>query len=111
MKGVFDNIVLIQDNFLTGSWNPLTLFIFMIMSSVVINYVYKTVNSMKINKNEIFIQALQIATIAIFINYVTGNLFTSRTKMYKTKGFSTQKATIQAYSDARLSQVLGVLMK
>ena len=108
-KGIFDHIVIIQDKTLTGSWKPMTLFLLMFFAVIGLTIVMK-----KLNKQEFLIEnvlklAIQVAIIAVIVNFITGKLFTSREKMYKTMGFSNKSSKGQAYADARLGQFVAAV--
>ena len=108
-KGIFDHIVIIQDKTLTGSWKPMTLFLLMFFAVIGLTIVMK-----KLNKQEFLIEnvvklAIQVAIISVIVNFITGKLFTSREKMYKTMGFSNKSSKGQAYADARLGQFVAAV--
>ena len=106
---IFDVFVEAQDKTMTGTWNTMNLFILMFLitvGSVLLNKIYKKEDYSMLSLFEL---GLKIAFIAVIINYVTGKLFFARQKMYKKKGFSRQRSRAQAYSDARLTQVLTML--
>lgn len=108
-KGVFDHIVLAQDKTLTGSWKPRTLFVLIFLISFgylmimkkIENEVFSFENSLKL--------AIKVALFALVVNYITGKLFTSREKMYKSLGFSNKSSKGQAYADARLGQFVAAV--
>ena len=109
-SGFFDIIVDIQDKTLTGTWNPLQLFILTFLVVCVVSYIYNYIIRSTIIKDELYMFSLKIAIIAIVMNFISGKLFVARKKMYTRKGFSKQKSTAQAYSNARLAQVMGALI-
>ena len=111
MDSIFDTIVVMQDKTLTGEWNGLTLFVLVFVLFNVGIYLYNKMKQLPNDKNENMVFALQIALAAVVLNYITGKLFKSRQKIYKQKGFSKQRSMAQAYSDARMGQVLGAVMK
>ena len=63
-----------------------------------------------INIESIILTGTQVALFSLVINFISGGLFKSREKMYRKKGFSNQKSKAQAYANARVGQVLTMLM-
>ena len=108
-KGIFDRIVIIQDKTLTGSWKPMTLFFLMFFSVIGIIILMKKINKQEYLIENVVKSAIQVAIISVIVNYITGKLFTSREKMYKTKGFSNKSSKGQAYADARLGQFVAAV--
>ena len=108
--GIFDTIVDMQDKTLTGTWKPLQLFIIMFFVVIIASYLYNYFIKSTTNLNDLYMFAFKVAIIAVIINFISGKLFVARKKMYTRKGFSKQRSTAQAYSDARLAQVMGALV-
>ena len=108
-KGFFDHIVIIQDKTLTGSWKPMTLFMIMFLVTIGVTLLMKKLIKQEYVIENIVKLALQVAIIAVIVNYVSGNLFTSREKMYKSKGISNKSSKGQAYADARLGQFVAAV--
>jgi len=108
-KGIFDHIVIIQDKTLTGSWKPITLFLLMFFVVIGVTILMKKINNDEIIIENIVKIAIQVAIISVIINYVTGKLFISREKMYKTLGFSNKSSKGQAYADARLGHIVAAV--
>ena len=105
---IFDIFVDAQDKTMTGTWNTMNLFILMFLvtiGGVLFNKIYKKEDYSMTSLFELGVKV----DIAVFINFITGKLFFARQKMYKKKGFSRQRSRAQAYSDARLTQVLTML--
>ena len=111
MDSVFDTIVIMQDKTLTGEWNGLTLFVLVFVLFSIGVYLYNKLKELPNNTEENLMFGLKLAIAAVVLNYITGKLFKSRQKIYRRKGFSKQKSMAQAYSDARMGQVLGAVMK
>lgn len=109
-KNIFDYIVIAQDKTLTGSWKPLDLFIlvFLVICLIMIlnRFLFK---DLELSNDRIMMFALQGGIIAVIINFITGKLFASRKKMYKTKGFSSQRAKAQAYANSRMAHVVSAM--
>ena len=106
---IFDFFVEAQDKTMTGTWTTVHLFLLMFMitvGGVLLNKIYKKEDY---SMASLFELGIKVALIAVVINYITGKLFHARQKMYKKKGFSRQRSRAQAYSDARLTQVLTML--
>lgn len=108
-KGIFDYIVDAQDKTLVGSWKNTTLFILVFLVVIGLSIMMKSMQKKDYIIENVIIFALQIALFAIFVNYITGKIFISREKMYKSKGFSNKSAKGQAYADARLGQFVAAV--
>ena len=108
-KGLFDRIVIVQDKTLTGSWKPMTLFLVMFLAVIGFTVLMKSLNKQEYIIENIIMFAIKVSIIAVIINYITGKLFTSREKMYKSKGFSNKSSKGQAYADARLGQFVAAV--
>lgn len=111
MDSVFDTIVVMQDKTLTGEWNAVTLFILVFVLFNIGVYLYNQLKGIENNKKENMNTGLKLAIGAVVLNYITGKLFKSRQKVYRKKGFSKQRSMAQAYSDARMGQVLGAVVR
>lgn len=106
IQQLFDAFVLFQDKTLTGSWNPAYLFLIVLI-------VYVTMTKLRakkgedIDNNKLMMQAAKIAAGAVVLNFITGNLFKSRQRLYKSRrGFSSQRARAQAYADSRMGHII-----
>ena len=108
-KGIFDHIVIVQDKTLTGSWKPMTLFMLIFLGGIGVTLLTKKIKKQEYNIENVVKSAILVAVIAVIVNYITGNLFISREKMYKTMGFSNKSSKGQAYADARLSQFVAAV--
>ena len=108
-KGIFDYIVNFQDKTLTGSWKPKTIFLLTFFVAIGVNILMKEFKKQEYIIENIVKIAIQVAIIAVFVNYITGNLFKSREKMYKTMGFTNKSSKGQAYADARLGQFVAAV--
>ena len=108
--GIFNRIVDIQDKTLTGSWKAINIFLFMLLVTVGFLLLQKTMNKKEYKLENLISIGVQVALISVIINYITGGLFTSREKMYRKKGFSRQRSRAQAYSDARIGQVMTMMI-
>ena len=108
-KGIFDHIVIVQDKTLTGTWKPINLFLIMFFVVIGVTILMKEMSKQTYIVENVVKLALQVAIISVIVNYVTGKLFTSREKMYKSKGFSNKSSKGQAYADARLGQFVAAV--
>ena len=106
---IFDCIVNVQDKSLTGTWNPIMLFLTVFLLVTATAVLKKTIKKQTFDMEGTVTAALQYAIIAVIINYVTGKLFVSREKMYKSKGFSNKSSRGQAYADARVGQFVAAV--
>ena len=108
--GIFNTFANVQDKTLTGSWKPMTLFMYMFLIVVGVLLINASVKKMEYKLDRFLMIGVQVALLAVFINFISDNLFNTREKMYKKKGFSRQRSKAQAYSDARIGQVLTMMM-
>jgi uncharacterized membrane protein SirB2 len=99
-----------QDKTLTGTWKSSNLFFIVFFVTLVYIMIKNNVREIEQKPKETLFSAMQVSVIAVVLNYIAGNLFKSRKKMYKSQGFSSQRSTAQAYSNARLGQVLGAMV-
>ncbi len=111
MDSVFDTIVVMQDKTLTGEWNAFTLFVYIFVLFNIGVYLYNQLKEIPNDKRKNINIGLKFAIGAVVLNYITGKLFKSRQKVYRQKGFSKQRSMAQAYSDARMGQVLGAIVR
>ena len=106
-QSIFDSIVLFQDKTLTGSWDPIVLFIIVFLTALILLNLKKKEKDKSIDNEIILKNSFKAALFAILLNYITGNLFKSRQKLYRTKkGFSKQRAKAQAYADSRMGHII-----
>ena len=99
---LFNTVVNVQNKTLTGSWKSIHLFIIVFL----VVYAYNYIKNKSMENSELMKIALMFACIAIVMNFITRNLFKSREKLYKTKkGFSSQRARAQAYSNSRMAHL------
>ena len=107
---VFNTIVSLQDKTLTGSWKSSILFVFVFFAMFAFFYVTYKLYNKPLNYNVIITYCLIGAFVSVVMNFITGNLFTARRRMYKRKGFSKQRSHAQAYANSRHAHMMTAIL-
>ena len=107
---IFNTIVKLQNKSLTGTWNPVILFMIMFSLSYGIMYLKSIKDEKEFKKDDAIKTSVYVAIASVVMNYITGNIFVAKRKLYKSKGFSKQRSHAQAYANARQTQLLAAFM-